>query len=365
MDSVPTRSIALATAFLRWWGGELRSCLPARLRCWLDGRRSVLQLSLLEGRTEVLPIRGGDPILLPSLQEREVLANAVRDIAERRTPAEIRIADRSGSMRILRRCIQLPSAAAENLSNVLALEMDRLTPFQSEEILFGYRALPGDARDTLAVDLAIVHRRDYGPLLALIDVAGLKPKRITLCAAEGPIIDLTDAPGSPAERATTPRLFLAGVAAMLALVFAVGALTGSRGDELSMLKARAADLRSEAARADEMRTALEARSRSKAALLAIQGNRTPVVVVLEELSRRLPADTWLVSLELSGRDLILSGYADKASSLIALLEESALFQSVDFRSPVTSNAWMRQERFTLAAQIYPAEQWASFLDDEK
>ena len=59
-------------------------------------------------------------------------------------------------------------------------------------------------------------------------------------------------------------------------------------------------------------------------------------------------------MEVDDDEVVVHGLADAASPLIALIEESPLFASPRFPSPVTRNA-RGNEQFRLAAQVAPRE----------
>src|SRR5690606_28192983 len=74
------------------------------------------------------------------------------------------------SRAVLRRTLQLPVAALENLSSVLGFELDRQTPFRADQVYYDSRVLPHepDARQT-SVQLALITRQRLAEELAGID----------------------------------------------------------------------------------------------------------------------------------------------------------------------------------------------------
>ena len=77
--------------------------------------------------------------------------------------------------------------------------------------------------------------------------------------------------------------------------------------------------------------------------------------MLDEVSRRLPDETWLVQLSRRGDELIMSGFSSKATALISLLEDSALFSDVQFGAPVTLDRDVNLERFNITAVLRTGE----------
>jgi len=61
----------------------------------------------------------------------------------------------------------------------------------------------------------------------------------------------------------------------------------------------------------------------------------PVLDILRDLSDIIPESAWVARLSVSGMDVKIDGYADLASQLITLLEESPIFSDVAFLSTIT------------------------------
>lgn len=72
------------------------------------------------------------------------------------------------------------------------------------------------------------------------------------------------------------------------------------------------------------------------------------VAVMEELTRLLPDQTWIASLQINQREVRLTGYAPTAASLVGLLDGSEQFGTPSFQSPVTQDARSGKERFSLS-----------------
>src|SRR5215470_12583951 len=166
----------LVARFFRWWFGELAACIPAPLRRLLRGRRPVLALRWND-RSVTLALRGrhgaralGEIALTPDdpAAERAAVARALKGVRRGRVEAAIELP----AERILRRTIDLPLAAAENLREVLGFEMDRHTPFRAEDVAFDYRIAAGD--EAAAFDLLAADRRAG---------SGHRARRLTLALA--------------------------------------------------------------------------------------------------------------------------------------------------------------------------------------
>ena len=71
--------------------------------------------------------------------------------------------------------------------------------------------------------------------------------------------------------------------------------------------------------------------------------------VMAELTRVMPRDSWLAGYSLQNNALTLTGYADRATDVQKLLEDSSLFRDVQFSSPITKED--AKDRFVIRAVL--------------
>ncbi len=65
----------------------------------------------------------------------------------------------------------------------------------------------------------------------------------------------------------------------------------------------------------------------------IKAGEVSKILMLEELTKLLPATVWIWNLKYTGKEIEISGYADSASDLLPILEKSEVFEKVDILSP--------------------------------
>jgi general secretion pathway protein L len=95
---------------------------------------------------------------------------------------------------------------------------------------------------------------------------------------------------------------------------------------------------------------------SRNSFVVDEKRRIPTAVeVLDEITRTLPDDTWLLQLVFRDGTLRISGYSENPSALIRLLEQSALLTEVRFSSPVTMDPRLGRERFNIITVISDKE----------
>lgn len=347
-------------AFFRWWGRELAACVPAPLRALLRRRSGTLIVAPDPGGV-ALRFRGpggmveiGRVAIDPDTPQgaRATVAKLVARVRRRTAETVLALPED----RVLRRAIELPLAARENLREVISFEMDRYTPFAASDVLFDLKPLSTDPEaQTLSVDLAVVPRDVAAQFEASAEAWGLKPDMV--CFADDRDADRPGA-GFVFRRPELPR---GGLATRLAVVLWVcaGLLAAAliavplqrQQALLAEYEAQLETRRTEAAAVDLLRRQL-AETASVSDLLAGRKTGRPTAVgLLHEITRLLPDDTWLLQIRAFDDRLTMAGYSGAASALIPVLEASDLFAEVRFEAPVTLDGRIGLERFNLSASI--------------
>lgn len=75
--------------------------------------------------------------------------------------------------------VELPATVRENLPEVLSYELDRLTPFSSENALYDYRVISTDA-EKLRVMLIVARAEMIKPYLDMLGTSGINVSRISV-----------------------------------------------------------------------------------------------------------------------------------------------------------------------------------------
>lgn len=169
--------------FWTWWIEELIACIPARLRS-LFGRGGQRLWISLQGPSVVFEqVRGKSVQWLGNLDLSQSNADTLRETAKeiiaeanlRKSSVELRLARQN----TLRRTVELPSPALENLREVLTFEMDRHTPFSASEVYFDYRVTKqNNQQKRITVDLLVASRDVVDRALDQISGWGLQADRL-------------------------------------------------------------------------------------------------------------------------------------------------------------------------------------------
>jgi general secretion pathway protein L len=86
---------------------------------------------------------------------------------------------------------------------------------------------------------------------------------------------------------------------------------------------------------DRISTKIETVEKEIERIDVLKEKRVSALQVLEELSRRIPLDSWIQGLRLKADGVRIQGISDSASELLPILEESPLFKDAVFVSAIT------------------------------
>jgi general secretion pathway protein L len=337
--------------FFEWWSGELAGLLPRGLS--LNRRRHRRLLVLVfdldgaflfqgsgAGRRLIGRSEPGDPDSLKAL---------VGKLPRRRRQTIVRLPPQRG----LKKIFDLPEAAKDDLEQLLRFEMDRLTPFRADEVVFACRTRRLDPQSRrLTVELQLAPKAVVEAALEDARRLGLVPVRVELetDTAADDALDLL-----PDERARASGMSrLNRALALLAVLLAAGAIgipLHERRSTAADLEAQVAAARAEAEASLKLRERLEQVSASTD-FLAAEKRRVPMTgLILAEITRVVPDQAYLSQLDWRDGTLQLEGLAAAATSLVGLLDSSPMFGAPQFRSPVTPDSRTELERFHVAVEL--------------
>ena len=362
--AVPAWRLKLA-AFWRWWTGELARLVPERFAgLGGAGRAPVIamagdELVLVEPRSAVGPESRVDLGGLDEARRREALRALLERAGESR--ARTRITLEPGEALVRR--VNMPAATEENLRQVLAFEMDRLTPFRAEDVYFDYRVVARDAAaGQLAVQLAVARRDLVDARVERVRSLGASVQGVTVredLAQAGPHLDLLPLEQRGERESSRVRIIqwaLAGVVVLLAAVALLLPVWHKRAAVISTFPL-VTKARQDAEATDAIARELEKQVADYNFLLAKKHASYPALAYIEDVTRLMPDNTWLQQLDIKAvgkaREIQLSGETTSSSKLIELLEQSRVLQNAMTRGTETRGSQPNTVRFMIAAEPRP------------
>ena len=343
-----------------WWLHELSMFIPPLVRHWYFGRGNVLTVQLeadllvfkklrLTSLTQIGRIDFKD---IASDQRKGSVQRYLNQIANGKT---FRLYLCLPSVRMLRKQLRLPIAAEENIRQTLAFELDRQTPFKPDQLYFDYRIIDRlEAEQVLVVELIVLPKAIVEDHIRQAAILGLP---ITAAVLEQDILRYGDKspnflPALMQPKSSRRRIWLNLGFSAIALALMVMSMTvplWHKREQAIVLNGLVLESKMQAARTDVLRTQLDELVAEHNFPVDQKNTRVSTLVLLNELSKLLPDDTWVSLFELNGTDLQIQGETGSSSKLIEAIENSGLVKGANYKSPLTQIPGTSVERFHLAA----------------
>lgn len=351
MDRVRRYGVGTGS-FFRWWRQALASWLPARWRVLLGLARDRLLL-----------VRHGEEVQLHWQNAGGVHALARLPLPLQDPDLERVLANRLAALPrwlalppalALRRRLLLPGAALERLRDVVGFEVDRQTPFNAAAVCFDARLLQRRDDGQLDVELVVVPRAAFDEALGSLGGLAAGLVGVDVLDDAGLPLEVNLLPEEQRRRRSNPMRtwnLVLGAVALAAIIAAAWQVLENRREAVlafdAQVEAKALQARQVALQRDRLRNIVEgARFLDEA-----RAGRPTTVEVIDEVSRRLPDNTYLEKLAIEGDRLLLIGLSPEASALVGRLEGSSLWKSPALSGALQPDPRTRRDRFSLTADL--------------
>ncbi|WP_122710062.1 type II secretion system protein GspL [Pseudomonas viridiflava] len=308
----------------QWWSAELRACLPPRVRRWLV-RETVEQMY-------VWPLV--EPVAATGANAQKILL----------LPSSL----------VLVQSLQLPVAAARNLSTVVGYELDRFTPFDAGHLYFVARQESRNA-GFIQVRLVAVLRKRLDAILEECAALGLRPDTVDVGTPDERLgVDLLPAPLRPQQSHSGHRLqrWLLWICAGLLL----GTMLLWLNDRQHLLEEMQAEVKAQKAQVSEVQQLRQQLTNTRGAanyLLRRKAAQPPLSALLSELTACLPSDTWIDHLEISdSAEVAFAGQSAKASALIARVKDCRSLDNAQFQGVIQPDSKTGKDQYSLRAHLH-------------
>jgi general secretion pathway protein L len=342
--------------FWIWWTERLAELVPERWRRFGSSSEDAMVIApagspVGEVESVIVSLRRNGREM--PLGQFGLAGSGLRDLPR---PVGNAAVLRLGAADVLCKSVTLPLAAQRDLAQALSFEMDRETPFNSEELFWSHRIAVRDRlRGQLSVRLLLVPRAELATLLDALRAAGIMPKRAEI--ADGPdrgcYLPLDSDRGR--LHGTTGRRLLRWLAPAACIGLALAAAATpfvKQGLALAGLDREISAGRATAVAADRLRKEIDRLSDMIGLIDRERDKAGRPLATLAELTRMLPDDTYLIELQQRQR-LTLVGRSAGASRLIGALTGDTPLRNPVFAAPVTRIEGSRPEVFTITAEIVP------------
>jgi general secretion pathway protein L len=321
--------------FLTWWRQHLLELLPEALRSGANGQSNALVVDATQpGSLELLRRRRGVETRIGQTRPDQPGQLALRAFLNQRANGE-QVALRLPAATLLERPVTLPLAAERDPERVLGYEMERLTPFASDEVYWGFTIESRDrARNRLMLRLTFVPRTQVNDMIDMLAACAGRPSQIEALTPAGPrTIRLQH--DRPAGRAAlfTGRNMAYGLAALAALVVISPFLRQSL--DLADAQSRLDAIQPRMHLVDQLRRRIAGAGAGGEAVVAETRRVGDMLGALAAVTDILPDDSYLTEFTMRERKITLSGMSSAAPRLISALSGDARVKNPAFTAPVT------------------------------
>ncbi len=336
--------------FLRWWKRHLLECVPASMRARMAQARRPAMWSATDDR------------FWPPAASMSDSKPFSHSAAAQRGSGDVALV--AGESNGFRRDVELPLAVESRLAQVLSYEIDRLTPLRASELYYDFRVKSRNpAAGVCTVELAAAPRSRVAPMLETARQRNLNVTRLLLAPSDidtsFDLLATTRTADEAAERYGWVNPALLVLCALLALALVVVPLWQMRQQVIDLMPVETS-ARADAEIASAMQRQLDKQITEYNLPLARKHSSPLAIQVLDDLSKRLPEDTWAQSLEIRSvpnqktREIVLQGETGSGGKLLQIVQESPLIKDPAFKAAMT-RVTPTAERFHIAGELVAAE----------
>jgi len=345
--------------FFQWWGRELSHYLPKKIRQKLSQQSGYLFLSVNNAEIQIEQMLDGKLHKLTTFALNETRSDSYQQfIADNTEWEKVDYVLRLNAEQAIKKIVYLPAAAKENLRQVMAFELDRLTPFNAEQVYYSVKILDKDVQGKIKVLLILTPKTTLDGIVQQLNNAEIYPSVVDYGEqANDFAYDLEPYNLLPEEKRPVKdkatQIAMTGLA-IFAMGLAIAVLVfplWQKQQEVDRLRQALRDLQEDAQVVQAQQLEIDLVVEETERLIKIKQRAPGLTELLNLLSQLMPNDTWLTHFKYNEDYLQIQGQSPSASGLISVLEASSLFSHVRFVSPLTQDKKTGLERFQIRMEL--------------
>lgn len=260
---------------------------------------------------------------------------------------------------------EFPLVAKENLSDVVAYELDRLTPLSPERAFYDFRVL-GEDENRIRIMLTAMNAETLQPYLEALRGKGIVVTRVvpgpdlrsvvppvfqgSESAPDGEVNLLCKGKHKSPKTPMALTIALLSVLVGLSLFWLVSPLWIVE-KRIEIIDREIAVRRDEVKKIETLKKDLEGMEKEIAIIETFKTSKPVMINLLKEMTRVLPTNTWLSRIRFTESTVEIEGYAASATEILPKLEVSGHFKKVEFASPTSRDVRLNADRFSIKMEI--------------
>lgn len=245
--------------------------------------------------------------------------------------------------------LDFPSKAMDFLDGVLRAQIDRLTPWSPAQAVFGHSAPQSAGLDRIKLVMAAAPLARIEPIVQALSSAGANSLLVSAQREESEAAPIAVHDYAFRRERTTVEAQGRLRAALIAALAFAGVSAAASGLVGAWFDARTEEI---AVETRQWRQAQMSGVRDPDIMLHKRKAETPLLVlVMEQLARILPDDTYLREFQLNDGKIEIAGVSADATRLVGMLERSPTFSRATFSAPTTHSANEPGDQFHIQAQV--------------
>jgi general secretion pathway protein L len=373
MIRISTSIFSQAATYIVRWGRFLRHVLSLNLADERIAPRRRLSVLLESGGVSVafssrflsrMKPRGirRYPVEAGAYPMPEVLASAVALAEKDLKAAGAQITLVVPKAWTIVKTTELPLVVKDTLSDVIAYELDRLTPLSPERAFYDFQIIAED-ENRIRILIAATKAETLQPYLEALKEKGITIGRVGLSPSDVPgldrmgnedVIDRINLLDNGIHR--LPKTPMAVTILLLSILIASGLFWMVSPLQIEEKKGAIIDQeiaarKDEVAKVEALKKELEGLEKEIAAINAFRTARPLTINLLKEMTRILPNSVWLSRVRVTESTVEIEGYAASATDILPKLEASRYFKKVEFASPTTRDVRLNADRFIVKMEI--------------
>ena len=336
--------------FFRWWGGQLSELLRLPYQHRADAAMDCFVVAI-DGASGSLGRRRGG--VMHDLGKFPIDQRSLERARHRMGRQHHKLMLQVDPQFLLERDLTLPIAAADDPAAVIRYDIDRLTPFDGDEVFWEHRVISlKPEQQNVVVRLSLVARSAVKDAILQLGQMGLPVRGLSFRLPDGGWRDIL-VTEEPQRHSAFDRMALRFSVAIVAFAFLISISIPIARTEIRLadVESKIENLRPLVAEVDMLRRDLAiVRAEQTTAVSAGYDFSSPLLT-LANLTDILPDDTYITELSISSSRITLRGQSGNAARLIGLLSAERFFHSVIFAAPVTHAADDMVESFTIQADM--------------